>query len=155
MRKGMQMKRIVVILAGAAALAGCGWTPGLRDRAEIVAEPSPCGVKRFDVYFAENEARLTSAALQAIGLTATQLQGCDIRRVQVVGLASATGTVATNLNLSERRALAVAEALEAAGWPAPAFELGAVGDAGATTAAGTNEPLRRRTEVVVEAVERR
>ena len=68
MRKGMKMKRIMVILAGAAALAGCGWTPGLRDRAEIVTEPSPCGVKRFDVYFAENEARLTNAAPQAIGL---------------------------------------------------------------------------------------
>ena len=59
------------------------------------------------------------------------------------------------LGIPTTRALAVAEALEAAGWPAPAFELGAVGDAGATTAAGTNEPLRRRTEVVVEAVERR
>ncbi|QDH72099.1 OmpA family protein [Brevundimonas sp. M20] len=145
------MKRFVVIVAGAAALAGCGWTPGMRDRAEIVAEPSPCTAKRFDVYFAENEARLTSAALQAIGLTATQLQGCDIKRVQVVGLASATGGVASNLNLSEQRAIAVAEALQAAGWPAPAFEVGAVGDAGATTAAGTNEPLRRRTEVLVEA----
>lgn len=145
------MKRFVVIVAGAAALAGCGWTPGMRDRSEIVAEPSPCTAKRFDVYFAENEARLTSAALQAIGLTATQLQGCDIKRVQVVGLASATGGVASNLNLSEQRAIAVAEALQAAGWPAPAFEVGAVGDAGATTAAGTNEPLRRRTEVLVEA----
>ncbi|MDQ8028012.1 MAG: OmpA family protein [Brevundimonas sp.] len=145
------MKRFVVIAAGAAVLAGCSWTPGMRDRSAVVAEVSPCVTKRFDVYFAENEARLTNAALQAIGLTATQLQSCDIRRVQVVGLASATGDVAANLSLSERRALAVAEALVAAGWPSPAFELGAVGDAGATTAAGANEPLRRRTEVVVEA----
>lgn len=149
------MKRVIVIAAGAAALAGCSWTPGFRDRSAVVAEPSPCATKRFDVYFAENEARLTSAALQAIGLTATQLQGCEIQRVQVMGLASATGDVQSNLSLSERRAMAVAEALVAAGWPTPAFELGAVGDAGATTAAGTNEPLRRRTEVVVEATPRR
>ncbi|RZJ29019.1 MAG: OmpA family protein [Brevundimonas sp.] len=149
------MKRLIIIATGAAALAGCGWTPGMRDRSELVVEPSPCAAKRFDVYFAENEARLTSAALQAIGLTATQLQSCDIKRVQVVGLASATGDVASNLSLSERRAVAVAEALVAAGWPTPAFELGAVGDAGATTVAGTNEPLRRRTEVVVEAAPRR
>lgn len=149
------MKRLIIIASAAAVLAGCGWTPGMRDRSELVAEPSPCTDKRFEVYFAENEARLTTAALQAIGLTATQLQGCEIKRVQVVGLASASGDVASNLSLSERRATAVAEALVAAGWPTPAFELGAVGDAGATTTAGTNEPMRRRTEVVVEAAPRR
>ena len=151
----MPMKRLIIITTAAAALAGCGWTPGMRDRSELVAEPSACSTKRFEVYFAENEARLTNPALQAIGLTATQLQGCDIKRVQVLGLASATGDVASNLSLSERRAVAVAEALAAAGWPTPAFELGAVGDAGATTTAGANEPMRRRTEVLVEAAPRR
>lgn len=151
----MPMKRLIIIAASAAAVAGCGWTPGMRDRSELVAEPSACTQKRFEVYFAENEARLTTPALQAIGLTATQLQGCDIQRVKVTGLASSTGDVASNLSLSERRAVAVVEALVAAGWPTPAFELGAVGDAGAVTADGTNEPMRRRTEVLVEAAPRR
>jgi peptidoglycan-associated lipoprotein len=151
----MNTKRLIIIALGAAAVAGCGWTPGMRDRSALVTETSPCAPKRFEVYFAENEARLTTPALQAIGLTATQLQSCDIRRVQVTGLASATGGVQSNLDLSERRAVAVAEALVAAGWPTPAFELGAVGDAGAVTAAGTSEPMRRRTEVVVDAAPRR
>ncbi len=142
-----------IVIAGLAGLtvAGCGWTPGMRDRSALVAEPSPCMAKRFEVYFAEGEARLTQAALQAIGLTATQLQGCDIRSVQVVGLADAQGGAAANQTLSERRAVAVAEALVAAGWPTPAFEVIAAGDTGAVTAEGTNEPLRRRTEVLVEA----
>lgn len=151
----MLVKRLIIVTAAAATLAGCGWTPGMRDRSELVAEPSPCADKRFEVYFAENEARLTTPALQAIGLTATQLQGCDIRKVKVTGLASATGGVESNLDLSQRRATAVAEALVAAGWPTPAFEVGAVGDAGAVTPDGTSEPMRRRTEVVVEAVPRR
>jgi len=151
----MPMKRLIIIAAVGATVAGCGWTPGMRDRSELVAEPSACSEKRFEVYFAENEARLTNPALQAIGLTATQLQGCDIRRVKVTGLASSTGGVESNLDLSQRRATAVAEALVAAGWPTPAFEVGAVGDAGAVTADGTNEPMRRRTEVVVEAAPRR
>ncbi len=137
----------------AMAVAGCGLTRGM-DRDDLVAETSACGPQRFEVYFAEGEAQLTQAALQAIGLTATRLQGCDIRRVQVTGLADPTGGAEANLDLSERRALAVTEALTAAGWPTPAFELGAAGESGSVTAAGAVEPMRRRTEVLVDAAAR-
>ena len=137
----------------AMAVAGCGLTRGM-DRDELVAEPSACAPQRFEVYFAEGEARLTQAALQAIGLTGTRLQGCDIRRVQVIGLADPTGGAEANLDLSERRALAVTEALAATGWPAPAFEIGAAGESGAVTATGSVQPMRRRTEVLVDAAPR-
>ncbi len=132
------------------AVAGCALTPGA-GRDELVAGTSPCAPQRFEVYFAEGQAGLTQAALQAVGLHATRLQGCDIRRVRVIGLADPTGHAEANLDLSERRALAVTEALAAAGWPAPAFQLGAAGESGAVTAAGAVEPMRRRTEVLVEA----
>lgn len=146
------MKR-AILLTGL-VLAGCGGNPMFRDRADLVAERSPCGPKSFEVYFADGEARLTNPALQAIGLTATQLQGCDIRRVRVTGLADATGTEAVNMTLSQRRAMAVAEALVAAGWPTPAFEVEAAGETGAVDASGAREPMRRRTEVLVEAAPR-
>lgn len=146
----MTMKSTILAAGFAAvALAGCSTTTPSRD--ELVAEPSACAAKRFDVYFAEDQAQLTDAARTAIGLTATQLQGCEIRAVRVLGLASSTGNAAANQTLSEQRALAVAEALVAAGWPTPAFELEAAGDQGATTPTGVAEPLRRRTEVLVEA----
>lgn len=141
----------VVLLVGLAA--GCNLAPTLK-RSDIVAEPSHCSAQRFEVYFAENEARLTDVARQAIGLTATQLQGCAIRKVQVLGLADATGVASANQGLSERRAAVVADALAAAGWPAPAFEVGGAGDQGAVTASGASEPLRRRTEVLVDAAPR-
>ncbi len=136
--------------AGLAAvlLAGCSSMMGERS---VVVTPDACGPKRFDVYFAEGEAGLTDAARTAIGLTATQLQGCEIRAVRVLGLADATGAAQENLTLSQRRALAVVEALAAQGWPVPAFEVAAAGDAGAVTPGGVEEPLRRRTEVLVEA----
>lgn len=140
-------------LAGMVGLSGCGIT-GFMDRTPVVMEPSACTTKRFEIYFADSEARLTEAARQAIGMEAARLQGCDIRRVQVLGLADARGGATANLSLSERRAQAVAEALTAAGWPAPVFEVGAAGDAGAVTDAGLREPMRRRTEVLVEAVPR-
>ena len=144
--------RLTILAAGAAAvaLAGCS-TMRTPSRDALVAEPSPCAAKRFDIYFAEDQAQLTDAARSAIGLTATQLQGCRINTVRVLGLASSTGSADANLALSEQRALIVAEALVAAGWPTPAFDVEAAGAQGATTASGVAEPLRRRTEVLVEA----
>lgn len=130
--------------------AGCNLAPTM-SRSDIVAEPSACTTKRFEVYFAEGEARLTDVARQAIGLTATQLQGCRIDKVQVIGLADASGGHSANQTLSERRAIAVVEAFEAAGWPAPVFDVDGVGDQGAVMPGGVNEPMRRRTEVLVEA----
>ena len=149
------MKRVISMagLAGAVGLSGCALT-GLMDRGAVVTEPSACTAKRFEVYFADSEARLTEPARQAIGMAAAQLQGCEIRKVQVLGLADARGGATANLDLSQRRAQAVAEALTAAGWPAPAFDLEAAGDAGAVTDAGVREPMRRRTEVLIDAVPR-
>ena len=149
------MKGLSAILGAGLVLAGCALAPGMRDRSELVSEPEACAPQRFDIYFRDGEAGLTDAARHAIGLTATQLQGCDIRAVQVVGLADARGGPNANLDLSERRALAVAEALTAAGWPSPAFNLVVAGESGSTTAEGAREPMRRRTEVLVDAAPRR
>ena len=149
------MKRSIGLASVAVGLVLSGCTgPRFMDRSAVVAEPSPCTAKRFEVYFADSEARLTESARQAIGMTAAQLQGCDIRKVQVIGLADARGGASANQSLSERRALAVAEALTAAGWPAPVFEVEAAGDAGATTDGGVREPMRRRTEVLIDAAPR-
>lgn len=147
------MKRLIALGLLAAAVSACA-PGGFRNRADLIAEPSACTPKRFEVYFADSEARLTEPARQAIGMTAAQLQGCDIRKVQVIGLADARGGSEANLDLSQRRALAVAEALTAAGWPSPVFEVGAAGDAGAETGGGVNEPMRRRTEVLIDAAPR-
>jgi len=138
-------------LLAALGLSACSTGQRFWRRDQLVAAPSVCTTQRFDIYFAEAQARLTEPAREAIGLHAARLRDCDIRSVSVTGLASATGDSAANRDLSERRAVVVVEALAAAGWPAPAFTLEAAGDAGAVTADGLAQPLRRRTEVVVEA----
>ncbi|MGV8928561.1 MAG: OmpA family protein [Brevundimonas sp.] len=150
------MKRLIgfAALALAVGLSGCE-TPGFMKRGPLVAEPSPCTAKRFEVYFADSEAGLTASARQAIAMTATQLQACDILKVQVLGLSDARGGSTANQSLSERRALAVAEALTAAGWPAPVFDLEAVGEQGSVSTSGVREPMRRRTEVLIDAVPHR
>lgn len=151
------MKPILPVVAGLslALLAGCAMPGAYKTRSALVSDPAACGARRFEVYFDQDQARLTTAAREAIGLTATQLQGCDVTKVQVLGLADArTGTAAANQSLSERRARSVAEALAGVGLPAPAFEVAAAGAEGAVVN-GVNDPLRRRTEVVIEARPRR
>ena len=76
-------------IATGLVLAGCTTTAPTRDA--LVADPSACAAKRFDIYFGENQSVLTDAARSAIGLTATQLQGCRIQAVRVLGLSSGTG----------------------------------------------------------------
>lgn len=130
--------------------AGCTTRP---DRGAIVAD-ADCAPVRFDIYFAADQAELTPAAAEAVRMGAAKAAACQVDRVRVLGLADAQGGATANLNLSERRAQAVTTALEAAGLPAPVFEVQAAGDAGATTAAGANAPLRRRTEVLIESCPR-
>lgn len=151
------MTRIIVWTASGAVgllLAGCSLNASpFKSRDQLVSNPTTCIPQRFEVYFDEGQARLSNAAREAIGMTAGRLLGCDIRKVQVIGLADATGASGVNLTLSQRRAQAVTEALESTGWPAPAFDVTAAGDQGAA-AGGVNEPLRRRTEVMVDAAPR-
>ena len=146
----MRVFWIVAAVGAATVLSGCS---GARfwERSDLVAEPAVCAPHRFEIYFAEGQARLTDPAAELIDTTAAALKGCDIPRVEVLGLADSTGSSDQNLTLSQERARTVATAFAAAGWPAPAFQLSAAGDAGATTATGTQEPLRRRTEVIVHA----
>ncbi|MES2833495.1 MAG: OmpA family protein [Pseudomonadota bacterium] len=141
-------------LVAALGLSACSTAQRFWRRDQLVTASTACSTQRFDIYFTEAQARLTEPAREAIGLYAARLQGCEIKSVNVLGLASATGDSQANRDLSERRAVAVSEALAAAGWPMPVFSLEAAGDAGAVTSDGVAQPLRRRTEVVVEAAPR-
>lgn len=138
-----------VALIGAGLLAGCA-TQGNYATRDALVDPVNCSNQTFEVYFDQGQARLTAAAREAISMTATRLAGCHVESVRVTGLADATGTATANQNLSEQRAQSVREAMAATGWPAPVIETAAVGSDGARTGS-INEPLRRRTEVVVVA----
>lgn len=138
---------------GVLAMAACGTQGNYAARDALVA-PVNCSEQRVEVYFTEGQAQLTPAALQLLQMTGQRLAGCDVTKVSVTGLSDSTGGSAANLNLSERRAQAVREALAVQGWPAPVFDVSAVGDEGARTG-NVNEPLRRRTEVIIEASPRR
>jgi len=145
--EGLLRVQIGTVAIAALVVAGCMTRPG---RDAIVAD-ADCAPIRFDVYFATDQAELTPVATEAVRMGAAKASACRVDRVRVLGLADAQGGATANLNLSERRAQAVTTALEAAGLPAPVFEVQAAGDVGATTADGANAPLRRRTEVLIES----
>lgn len=153
----VELKRFAVVagvVAGGLALAACSTHGSGYATRDALVVPVNCADQVFEIYFEEGEARLAPAALILLQMRGQQLTGCDIRKVSVVGLASATGVSAANQALSERRAQAVSDALTAQGWPAPVFTVDAVGAEGARDG-NVNEPLRRRTEVRVEATPRR
>lgn len=141
----------VVLLgaAGALALSACANMGPQRQVAG--SAPRACADVSFPVYFEKGEDQLTSPARQEIVYAASQVRGCRLGEVEVLGLADADGPEARNLELSKRRAAVVARALATAGLPAPVFDIEALGKLGSRTRSGVPAPLHRRTEVVIHA----
>ena len=147
---GLAKAGLALLAAGAAAatVSGCAQVQRFRSRAEMEKAPA-CTDFSFPIYFASGSDRVPPAAMQVIRQHAEQVRACSVAAVNVTGLADAEGDPQANLELSRRRATAVAQALAASGYPAPAFDVAAGGEAGAATASGA-APLRRRTEVAVK-----
>jgi outer membrane protein OmpA-like peptidoglycan-associated protein len=87
-----------------------------------------------------------------LATAATQVKGCRIGYVSVLGLTDSKGSAPDNLELSRRRAQMVASALQSAGLPAPKFEIRGLGEIGSVTPHGKEVPLRRKTEVAIHAL---
>ncbi|HYF22964.1 MAG TPA: OmpA family protein [Caulobacteraceae bacterium] len=151
------MKRLAftTLLGAAVAVSGCAAQNPFKRRADLVVERGPCEDAAFPIYFDKGADHLSPAAQQLVTDTASALKGCEVQAIRVVGLADADGPVELNRALSEARAKRVVDAFTAQGWPAPAFEVSAAGEAGAIKAGGRQEPLRRRTEVFVDVAEPR
>lgn len=108
----------ILTLVGVTA-GGCASVEKVRAR--FVAAPARCETMNFPVYFRDNSDALTGPAMQTISATATRAKGCKVAAVEVIGLGDAKGTASQNLDLSKRRAQAVADALKANGFPTPTY----------------------------------
>lgn len=142
--KGRTALSLAAAVAGALALGGCA----TRSRGDLVQD-ARCVDFSFQVYFEEQSAALTRAARTVISDAREQLRGCPTPGVEVVGLADYRGPADVNLALSRQRAEVVAGALARSGFATPSFRVLAAGEAGALTAAGEAEPMRRRAEIYV------
>ena len=105
-----------------------------------------------DVLFDVGQATLKPGAVNEIVRLSEFLQTSPERRVRIEGHTDSTGSITTNLVLSQRRAEAVADTLAAAGVPRDRIVATGLGPdfpvASNATAAGRQQ--NRRVEVVIE-----
>lgn len=148
----MRQTTIAVLLIAAGGLGACATVDeGVRrvtGRSAVVAAPV-CQDFTFPLYFRTGSEQLTPEGLQVIDNYSPRARACPVAELRVTGLADAEGGALANLELSQRRAKAVAQVLSARGYPTPTFDVAAQGESGAATPAGRTEPLRRRAEVSV------
>lgn len=145
------MAALVVI---AAAASGCATVHKIVQRpyeGPKVVLPNNCTDMTATIYFDRDSAALTADAKAALKIAAAQAESCGFRSVDVYGLSDAVGAPAANIAISKRRAEAVTRQLAQLGFTAVTFKLVAAGDAGAMSAPGVAEPLRRRADVIFRA----
>ena len=140
------MKRILA-LGLSAALAGCA--TGTPHHGPLITAPANCIDIHFPIYFEEGSASVTPQADRLIVDAQRRSTGCTVTRIDVLGLADAPGGPAANLELSQRRAMAVSDALGHHGFQQALVQQGAAGDIGALAPSGAARPLRRRANVTI------
>jgi peptidoglycan-associated lipoprotein len=148
----MSVARLTIVAALALSLGACATAQKVRDR--IVKAPSRCVDQTVQIYFEPESAEITREGRMVLNAAAADAKGCQMKSVEVMGLADAVGGADANLELSKRRAQSVTAALASAGLPAAEFRVSAAGQAGSVTADGKTAPLRRRVDVVLHLTDR-
>jgi len=149
MTMGGASKRLGLVALVSLGLTACGHLPKI----PMPGGPKPAGLANtcedftVSIYFDQGAYRLTREAKMVLDSAAGRAKGCTIGAVDVTGLADAVGAPDANLQLSERRAASVTQALHRLGFAN--VKVSAAGDAGAQTPSGANAPLRRRADLVV------
>jgi outer membrane protein OmpA-like peptidoglycan-associated protein len=114
------------------------------------AQPAPA--RSYVVYFDWDSASLDARARDLIADAARASARIAYTRIEVSGHTDRTGTPQHNVELSKKRADAVADELVRWGIPRTAIEIHAFGDQNPAvpTAAGVREPKNRRVEIVYQ-----
>ncbi|THD77966.1 MAG: OmpA family protein [Phenylobacterium sp.] len=145
------MKTMTGLAAALLLVGGCASVQNAR--AHLVKSPPRCVDQTVQIYFEPDSAEVTREGRMVINQAASNAAGCRVTAVDVIGLSDAAGGADANLQLSKRRADAVAAALTANGLPNAEFKT-AMGQAGAVTASGQAQPLRRRADVTLHLAPR-
>ena len=146
MRRTWMKATLPVLLLASGALAGCGSVSGLETQARIMSQPT-CSDFFFPVYFGGRSTDVSGAVRRTMGSAAWRSRGCRFDQVKVVGLPDPGAAGGAKLELSRERARHLDDALKAAGFPDPVFQLSPLGDAGADLPSA--QAPRKRADVYV------
>ncbi len=141
------LKKLFILIVAASALGACD------DPA--VTPPStpapPTAPPSFMTFFDLGSTKLSDQSKNTISQAAQVYKTRANAKVAVTGYADTVGSPATNLQLSQRRATVVKDALVAAGVPAAAITTSGSGDASLLVETGPQqkEPRNRRVAIVI------
>jgi hypothetical protein len=132
----------------ALSLGACATTPRFQ-----MPSFNPCADVSIGLYFESLSAEIGPEARAALKGAARQTRGCNVKSIDVLGLADPVGALDANQKLSEDRALAVSDALHSLGLTG--MNLAAAGETGSVTSGGAVAPLRRRVDILIRLERRR
>jgi outer membrane protein OmpA-like peptidoglycan-associated protein len=148
-RRNVRILGVAALAALSVAGSNLGGCAAKGEHSQLVRAPERCADQTVQVYFDPWSAELTREGRAVIDAAAAGARACRVASVEVLGLADAIGAPEPNLELSQKRAEAVSQALARAGLPAAEFRVAAAGQEGAVTPAGAAAPLRRRVDVTL------
>ena len=115
-----------------------------------MAAPAPAPAKTYLVFFDWDKSNLTQRATQIIAQAASDSHTQNVTTLEVNGYTDTSGTADYNMDLSIKRAKAVAAQLVADGVPASEIEMHGYGETHllVPTGTGVREPQNRRVEII-------
>ena len=141
----------MLLLVGVSLLALAGPAAHAQSGPQQGPPPETEGPGRYRVFFAFDQADLSEADRQVIAEAAEDYRRTGTARITATGHTDTSGSAEYNLELSQRRAEAVADELVRQG--VPATDIATVGrgeeDLLVPTADGVREPRNRRVEILV------
>jgi len=142
-------KRLFVLIAAASLLGACN-NPGDSLPPTTPAQPASAPVS-YMTFFELGSTKLSEQSMTTISQAAQVYKTKANANVVVVGYADTVGSPAMNMQLSQRRANAVKDALVAGGVPATVITTTADGDTSLLVDTGpqANQPKNRRVQIVV------
>ena len=139
------------LLVGVALLALTVPAAYAQSGSQQVSSPEMAGPGQYRVFFAFDRANLSQADRQIITQAVEDYRRTGTTRITVTGHTDTSGSAAYNLELSQRRAEAVASEFVRQG--VPATEIATIGrgeeDLLVPTADGVREARNRRVEIVI------
>lgn len=141
------LKKLFILIVAASALGACDDS----SQPTATTAPAPVAPPSFMTFFDLGSTKLSDQDKTTVSQAAQVYKSRANARVTVTGYADTVGSPAANLQLSQRRATVVKDALVAAGVPATAITTSGSGDASLLVETGPQqkEPRNRRVAIVI------